>query len=415
MVLGLLAIGAAVPHRRVGLVHLLILAFIAWGAIRTLPYLQTYRIDAFRDAVVWGYAAFALTVSLLMTPDRIHKLVGLYGRLVPLFLVWVPLFALVWQVALLQLPVVPGTNVRIPYFKAGDLSVHLAGSAAFMLAGLLGHGGWRPFLQPLLWAVWLGGFVILSALNRGGMVAMAAVSGLLLFIRSPARWGTVMLVGLCLLSIAVLTNVRVELGGPREASVAQLVENIQSIVGESDDPALAGTRRWREDWWDSIVDYTIFGPNFWGGKGFGINLAIDDKISAPDETLRAPHNAHLNILARAGVPGLALWMAVQAGFAIALIRAAMTAARARARYWLAIIGWIFVYWLAALANMTFDVYLEGPQGGIFFWSLMGFGLAVAAFIQNGIALDMDRDGERVTQDPAPSAGLPGARVGRAEA
>ena len=35
---------------------------------------------------------------------------------------------------------------------------------------------------------------------------------------------------------------------------------------------------------------------------------------------------------------------------------------------------LFAYWLAALINMSFDVYLEGPQGGIPFWSVIGLGM-----------------------------------------
>jgi hypothetical protein len=46
----------------------------------------------------------------------------------------------------------------------------------------------------------------------------------------------------------------------------------------------------------------------------------------------------------------------------------------------AIVGWIFAYWLAALVNASFDVYLEGPQGGIWFWSVIGLGIAAATAI-----------------------------------
>jgi len=37
---------------------------------------------------------------------------------------------------------------------------------------------------------------------------------------------------------------------------------------------------------------------------------------------------------------------------------------------------IFAFWLAALINMSFDVYLEGPQGGIPFWSAIGVGMVI---------------------------------------
>ena len=35
------------------------------------------------------------------------------------------------------------------------------------------------------------------------------------------------------------------------------------------------------------------------------------------------------------------------------------------------------YWLAFLINGSFDVYLEGPMGGIWFWTVYGIGVAPA--------------------------------------
>jgi hypothetical protein len=33
------------------------------------------------------------------------------------------------------------------------------------------------------------------------------------------------------------------------------------------------------------------------------------------------------------------------------------------------------YWVAFIVNASFDVFLEGPMGGVWFWVLFGFGLA----------------------------------------
>jgi hypothetical protein len=379
--LGCFALLTAVPTRRVGLVQVLIGTFMLWGAVRTVPYLEAYGLDALRDAVTWGYGAFALVVSLIVKPGHIRSLVSLYGRFLPLFIAWVPVFALIRYGFPEVLPAIPGTDVPIAFFKAGDLAVHLAGTAAFILAGLYSMRGWRGLVQPLLWAAWIAGFGVVAVVSRGGMLAVATVSALVLFVRSPGRWAAPMIVGLTLLGFAVITDVEFDIGRRREVSAAQLVENIQSVLGESDDPALADTRQWREAWWAIIIGYTIEGPYLWEGKGFGINLADDDGFQTPDESLRAPHNAHLNLLARSGLPGLALWVAVQVAFALTLLRAARAAARSQQRFLLAVIGWVFVYWLAALLNMSFDVYLEGPQGGILFWTLIGLGLAAASCVR----------------------------------
>lgn len=404
LILGSFAFITALPTRRLGPAHVTILAFMLWGALRTVPFLGTYGADALRDAVVWGYAAFAVFVSLLVTPAHVRQVIRLYGRVLPVFVVWVPILALVWFGFQEILPRVPGIGIPIPFLKPGDMAVHLAGAAAFVLAGLYPRHGWRGMIEPLLWMAWLAGVAIVASVNRGGMLAVASVSTLILFIRSLGRWVTAGLVALLVLGVVGATDLELDTGQDRSISVDQLALNIQSIVFELDDRSLSGSREWRQEWWDTIVDYTVSGPHFWDGKGYGINLADDDGFQVGDGSLRAPHNAHLNLLARGGVPGFALWVAVQVAFLVTMVRAARVAARTGRRLWLGVLGWVFVYWLAAVVNMTFDVYLEGPQGGILFWSLVGFGLAVAACIhetgENGDGTSSDeREGLQPRRPP----------------
>ena len=38
---------------------------------------------------------------------------------------------------------------------------------------------------------------------------------------------------------------------------------------------------------------------------------------------------------------------------------------------------LVAYWLAMQFNASFDVYFENPMGGIWMWSIIGFGLAAA--------------------------------------
>jgi hypothetical protein len=84
----------------------------------------------------------------------------------------------------------------------------------------------------------------------------------------------------------------------------------------------------------------------------------------------------MTILARAGVPGIALWFALQMVFGVRLMLNFLMDKRS-GRMWLASVElWVLSYWLAFLINGSFDVFLEGPQGGIWFWSLFGFGLAL---------------------------------------
>ena len=76
-----------------------------------------------------------------------------------------------------------------------------------------------------------------------------------------------------------------------------------------------------------------------------------------------------------GVPGIVLWILLNLAYAAALARAARRAQVGRRPEWVPVLAWLFVYWSATMVNASFDPYLQGPQGGIWFWSIMGLGLA----------------------------------------
>jgi O-antigen ligase len=121
------------------------------------------------------------------------------------------------------------------------------------------------------------------------------------------------------------------------------------------------------------VDDTIAGEHFWAGKGYGINLATEQGYQ--DESgLRSPHNVHMTILARSGVPGLILWALFLISFVWLLLKESITRRRGadagRREYAI----WILAYLTAFLFNATFDVFLEGPMGGVWFWSIIGMAL-----------------------------------------
>jgi hypothetical protein len=167
--------------------------------------------------------------------------------------------------------------------------------------------------------------------------------------------------------------------GPRgrPATLQQMIENLLSIFGSSSDSGLEGSKQFRLAWWGEIVDYTVFGKYFWTGKGFGVNLADADGFqSTVDHSLRSPHNSNMTVLARMGVPGLILWLLLQGLFGIGLLRATLAFRRAGYRHLTLIGGLVFAYWLAMMVDTSFDPYLEGPQGGIWFWTIFGLGLVV---------------------------------------
>ena len=405
LVLAALALLYSMGRRRSTVLDVLLVAFMAWGAYRTVPYLGVYGIDALRDAVVWGYAVFALAVSITIRPGHFERIVAGYRRLVPILIMWVPVAAFVVALFLPVLPSVPGAPVAIIHYKPGDMGVHLAGVAAFLLVGLYSSRRSAPVRELLLLVGWLVAFGLAAALNRGGLLAASAVGAVILFVRSLSRWTSLLLAVVLLLGVVALVDPELQLNQARKVSLGQFIDNVTSILGgEASDPRLEHTKQWRLDWWDRILAYTLDGPYAWTGKGFGIDLAVDDGFKRFGEFgLRAPHNGHLTLLARAGVPGLVLWIALQLVFAVRLIIVANQAWAAHQTFWVQILGWIFVYWLAAIVNTSFDVYLEGPQGGIWFWSLFGLGMAATEYARHAVAT-----ARRSVEATAPTAPLPTA-------
>jgi hypothetical protein len=374
-----LALIINIGRLHVGLIHLVLLLFMAWGLWRTLPFISAYGIDALRDAVIWAYALFALAVAATVRAVDFGRLLRWYRWWLPIYVVAMPIVAIGTRVFDAYIPKWPNTplgGVGIIFFNNGHTGVHLAGVGAFLLLGLYGINQRKRFLEPFIWIVWLVGVAVVGSLNRGSLLAASMCGLALAFVRSRSRLMSVALLAPVILSIVAVANPVVDVGAVRKVSFDQLAENVLSVFGGSSNQDLEGTAEWRLAWWQKITDYTINGPYFWDGKGYGINLADDDGFQVnADGSLRAPHNGHIEFLARSGVPGLVLWILLQAGYAIGLLRAAIGAHRAGRYLWVRIFAWLAVYWVAAMVNLSFDPYLEGPHGGIWFWALFGLGLA----------------------------------------
>jgi hypothetical protein len=402
------------PPRRPTILVWLLLAFMALGALRTVPYLSTYGVDALRDAVLWGYGAFALMLYVIVDRDVISRAMRAYGWVVPAFAIWLPVSWTLFRILSTAIdPTRPGEVVPLVFFKSGDMAVHIAGSVAFLVFAVPAGLVTRRFAVrmaiavPLAWTALVG-----WATNRGSLVAIAMAVGVAIVIGRRWRpWAPLAAGALVALMIFSLpspisapgdgsgvatptptvgrqsptpraTPARTPVVEPtappgRQVGIRQVVENFISIFVPSSDSGLSGTRAFRLAWWSEIVDYTVFGPYFWDGKGFGVNLATDDGFQpTADQSLRAPHNSHMTALARMGVPGFLLWIALQGAFAVQLLRATLAHRREGDALLAAAGAWILVYWMAMMVNTSFDPYLEGPQGGIWFWSLFGVGMVV---------------------------------------
>jgi O-antigen ligase len=366
---------------RLNPLQLLLIGFMFWGLFRTLPYLQRDGVNALRDAVLWGYALFAIALSLSVTRNHLEVISAWYAKLAPLFVCWVPVLFLLQNNFVTYLPKAPGSNISIPFFQADVVAVHLAGFAAFVFLGLYARNhSLSPGRAVGFGALWLVGFIICSSVSRGAFLASGLSVGVIFALRPPRAWPRIISTAALILLLLILINPSLHVRNrPRDISARQIIANSLSIFTGSEEATgdLEGTKSWRIEWWTKILDYTITGPYFWTGKGFGINLANDDGfLQSPDRSLRSPHNTHLTILARMGVPGFVLWIAINVIFVLALWKQRSQAERSGHGFMAEFIGWLVIYWLAMMIAGTFSLYLESPHTGIWFWTVFGLGLAV---------------------------------------
>jgi hypothetical protein len=360
----------------------LLLAFCGWGIARTVPYLPVHGWFALRDGALWGYAAFAfMTCACIVRAGALPQIPRLYARFLVVLVAWIPVAVIIYRLYPTLIPHIRDGSVPIIQIEPGDTLVHLTGVAVFLMLGLnrLGGAGEGALSKVHDWAIWLPWIVafFVASVTRAGLLAMLAGLALTVLFQPRSRWGRCAFVGLTITMLWVWTGKEIDLGVVRKISPQQVAISLYSIVGVDLREGLEGSRTWRLSWWHSIVDYTFDGPYFWGGKGFGVNLADDDGFQVTaDSALRSPHSAHLNVLARMGVPGFALWSGFHLAFGSAMFRKYRHARLEGHDTFARVVLWIMAYWVAFLVNMSFDLTIENPHGGIWFWSICGCALAL---------------------------------------
>jgi hypothetical protein len=356
---------------------LMLAAAMLWVLVRTVPFVSVYGVDALRDSVIILYGGFAFIVIGLLLGDarRIDTVLRYYGTLLVSFPA-IPVGFWLTRYWIGELPSLFGPGVPIVEIQASAVGTHLAGAAVFVLIGYRRMSPW--------WiAVWFGTLAMMGATNRGATLAaiVPVVFAMLMLGRLRLMVTTVVAALLIFGAILVaestlIQHEEVKDSSDRPISAQQIVENAKSIVGQSGSQT-EGTKQWRLNWWDMIINDTLYGPNFWTGRGFGLNLADADGFAGTSESLaplRSPHNAHMTLLARAGVPGVVLWALLLLSWGGMLLKAMAVANGRGHRQWANLFLWALCYATSILINATFDVTLEGPMQGIWFWCLFGFGI-----------------------------------------
>lgn len=388
----------------------LLFLFIICGAARTFPFVETYGIDTLRDSVIWSWGVVALAVAHLVRQGlSLHAIASWYGKTMGWFVVWIPVAFLIYITMgdmLLRWPWGPEGGVPSVVFKGGDVGVQLAGIMAFILVMTPVMPNSRPMLPTwITLPCWLVSVLVAASINRGGFLALLIASSFACYcarLQRVAASGLVIGLFVLLSAFGSAFDILPEYKrGDRVISVEQMYTNIQSIFSDVDNYGGTGTKHWRLEWWNSIIAYTFDGDYFWTGKGFGVNLADDDGFQVTaDKSLRSPHNGHLTILARMGVPGFSVWILFLLTLLYRLWKRYKKWKHLGEDFQAGVCIWVMTFLGAALINATFDVYLEGPMGGIWFWSVAG--LAIGLINQRPVANGSVRYPMRMNPDARPT-------------
>jgi hypothetical protein len=208
--------------------------------------------------------------------------------------------------------------------------------------------------------------------SRGALLAL--IVGLVIMRPHVVRIVKAMLVGIAVVLALYVTGLSVDVGG-REISYEAIGDAVASVLGAGPEDQISSnyldTTNWRAEWWGDIWTDVREEHMVLHGRGWGDNLALRHGVTpalAADDprTLRLPHNIFFSLVGRAGlltaigfllVPLLTIIRTFR-GNGAPTARPLVEAARGAVA--------------AAVTTGLSDIYLESPQGGILFWSLIGF-------------------------------------------
>ena len=320
-------------------------------------------VELLQDAFMFFYAFFIFIVFLFTVEFEQfkQKIFTLYK--------WYPLvvfftFLLVSYIPFFQSFKLFG-DIPLLMYKYGDMAIHLLITTLLLLCGHIKMS--KRFLAlNIIIIAYL--FLVIAAYNRAGMVSYVAGLFLFLFVYrkkfSAAAISSylkiVPFVLLVVMAFYVNTKVDENFQG-RTIGIEQLKQNVTSIFSADIDGSLSDNKVWRLAWWYKILVDATTPKNAFIGKGVGENLALINDIKVENEGLRAPHNFHLNILARFGFVFLFIW----------IWWIVMHMKNIRASNGNEFNVMVLVMMMAFLVNASFDVYLEGPMGAFPFWTWLG--------------------------------------------
>lgn len=352
-------------------------AFLVLGGIRL--YLDVFlnmsgapTLMAIRDSAAVYYALFFfIGYQTVRSPSSRRFLVAALHTagllLLPVIIVQLLYPSLLFQLTIRGVPLI---------YQKGDLLVGFAECAAFYFFLVPARGIPKVFYRALS-AIYASSILLLF--SRAVFVGVCLATLLLIAAKRPGF--LIYQVGLA--SLALVAAVLIQLGGIRFETglTAKAFDKVTSITD------ISGSRSYRSEyganaadnnqfrlvWWRSVFNETM-SKNPWFGLGFGYDLAggfLRDYYQnrGRDFTTRSPHSIWFTMLGRMGVIGVLSFGVVVFFMLREAFRAARRVSQGRAGP-ASLILWCAL--LILLGSGSFGVVLEGPMGGILFWSFLGW-------------------------------------------
>lgn len=397
LLVGVLGTLAATGYLRISIrddpILAMLAAYFLWGFIRFLPGLPINGINTVRDFALVYYCLFAffIAAALARSPDILERLIVNLNRFVPWLLLWLPFAQILDRTVAGRTvaagPNVPFTTIPIATHKGGDIAV----AAVVALGSLWLFPSGRSVRSRGLWSIIaLIVLALVATQTRGGLLsALAGLAVGLAFFRDrmrlivPAVAATALVIALATLGSLQIVGTAASQG--RAFSVSQLFANVASIGGAKESGNLNGTVQGRFTLWSETLHTQVSDDRLVNGYGFGVNLAYlaggaaVSSQPAGSDPLRSPHNSYLDVLARMGVVGMSLWIALWVGWYWRLVRSCRRLAQRGlyVRRRVAVLCLMVV--TATLVNSFFDPSLEGAQAAIPMWTAFGIGLVMTSF------------------------------------
>ena len=352
----------------------LLLAYLVYAGIRLFFNAETYGVMAIRDSAMVYYALFFFIAYQAGQDDDSRRffertLTKAIILLIPTGLVTRFAPGIYDYVALRGIPII---------YQKGDLVGIFCAMGAVILYCFSFRSRWPRFLN-FCSAMTIALLLLLGA--RAGLVALLAPMAFLAIARMNR-----LVVYLAAILVAAVIGTLIYVQATRTEAANLEVYNLYAKYLAILDPnnefdyesnatgmSSAQNNQFRLVWWKTVIEDTAeHSP--WVGLGFGYDLTEHfmqvyyGSLVQEASEVRSPHSYFVSVFGRLGVLGLLFLLTISYYLLRGCFHAAIAVRHGHGdRHRLAM-------WLGALSifvGATFGVVLEGPMGGILFWSLLG--------------------------------------------